>query len=124
MLTFLAILVLIVKAPFLFLQFLFKHRVLALALIVIVVVVVGIATINGHKTPAKETTVQQQAIPKELEDLTPVQTPNRIYYVVKMKMDGATLVLLDYYVYNSPKWDRRTDFPVELKEGEFRVYSR
>jgi len=112
------------------LGFLFKHRMLGVVVIVLVVVIVGFITIQNrsHKTVTASTPVSSYQATMPSIETAPrvVQTSSRIYLVSKMTTEEEGIVLLDYFTYNSGKWEHRTQ-PLELDKkiyGEFKVYDR
>lgn len=130
MMTFVAVCILIVKAPFLLLKYLLTHRFFLVILIIGIVVI----TVMGHFNSSNKTTATTQTnVPSYAEiaptkDLAPyvIATTSRIYYALQYQDDGHIITLSKYYNYDKKSWALITK-PLTLDRkiyGEIRIYKR
>ena len=123
----LAILILIVKAPFLAIGYLAKHK----AFLIIAVVGIGVAFLFGQFNRVNESSTMafepyQIIAPTFQQAPRVVQTESRIYYVATMHDDGRVLTLTNYYTYNEDSWQhqRKTLGLDRQLYGDIKIYNR
>ena len=109
------------------LQFLLRHKVV---LVVCVIAVIAVIAINAYRDSTSGTVVAvpeyQTNAPSATIAPTVVATSSRVYYVAEYTDDGETVLLKDFYTYDSKKWQRNTialPLPRELY-GEIKIYER
>ncbi len=120
------LLVLIIKLPFQFLGYLFRHKVL-LIIVVIGVAIFGIThSFNQHNQPVQaQVTVPKWQTSAPLSQVAPkvVQTPSRVYYVSALSDDGKQVILQRFYEYTGKGWQLMTT-PLPLKKSDTKIYER
>lgn len=123
MMTVAAILVLIVKLPFLAVGYILKNK----ALLVVIIVGIGIFALVGFfngkaDSGSMEVTAMQKKMPDIPQAPRVVQTESRFYPYATIDKSGEYPVLTDYYFYNSGKWEH-SDKPLPLI-GRVSYYNR
>ncbi len=124
----------ILKAPFLLLGYLFKHKILLAMVVIGLVVFFGARTIGQITSPKPSVTAQtlqaipayQQIAPTTAQAPQVLRTASRIYYVSTFTEDKRYLTLTKFYVYDSKQWQLIT-MPLVLDKaayGGMKLYNR
>jgi len=124
----LAIIVLILKSPFLILRYLFQHKALLIIVIIVVIAFVAISSLNKSNTSQQtvELPEYQQKAPDISKAPTVISTPSRLYYVSDYSDDGQIITLKHFYFYDRKKWEA-SKLPLPLDRntiGEIKIFQR
>jgi len=103
MMTLWAIVILIFKAPFLLLAFLFKNRFLLVIGAIVVVAIIVIPRLNLNQSPTTNQSniaTYQQAHPEGMA----IATSSRLFYALEYTDDGNVITMMKFYDYDGKKW--------------------
>lgn len=124
-----AIVVLILKSPFLVIGAVVKNKALLIIVVIAFVAFIGISAItSAMKTsdPMPPVPEYQRIAPTKAEAPTVVATGSRIYYVSDFTQDEEGVTLLTFFVYNEKEWEKRT-VPLRIDRNSYgiiKVYPR
>jgi len=106
------ILVIVVKSPLWFLQWLFKRKGLALIAIVVVAVLIGV-NVYKNRTSASDIEIPsyQRIAPQTIYVGV---TPTRVYYLNSYRSEDDYTILTDFFTFDKDKWERQTQ-PLQIK---------
>lgn len=124
----LAVIVLILKSPFLVLRYLFQHKALLIVVIIVAIAFIAISSLN--KSDTSQQAIQIPEYQKKAPDISKapivITTPSRIYYVSSYSDDGQIIILESFYFFDRKKWET-PELPLPLDRettGEINIYQR
>lgn len=120
--TFIAIMVLMVKYPLMLIQAILKQRILLVICIVGIIALIAMNTVNKDNP-----TVEPVLVSVPDKSLAPDVwvTPSRHYYSISFREDAEMIYLEDYFTFNSEKWERVTpEIPLPLDKDTVKHFSR
>lgn len=124
-----AIVVLILKSPFLLFGALLKNKLLLIIVVIAFVAFIGISSITAKmkaNDPIPPIPEYQKTAPTIAEAPTVIATGSRVYYVLDFIQDEEGVTLLTFFVYNEKEWEKRTA-PLRIDRNSYgiiKVYPR
>ena len=124
----LAVIVLILKSPFIILRYLFHHKLLLVGAVITVIAFIAISLLNkSDDTPQMvQIPEYQQKAPDISKAPVVIATPSRVYYVSSWIDDGQIITLESFYFYDREDWEG-SELPLPLDRntiGEIKIYQR
>lgn len=123
----LAIIVLILKSPFLILQYLFQHKLVFIGVVIVGVAFIAVSSLSkSDDSPQVQIPEYQKIAPDISKAPVVINTPSRVYYVSGWVDNGQIVTLESFYFYDREEWEA-SELPLPLDRntvGEIKIYQR